>query len=111
VNAMKTPMNAQVITGPDGKPSFVVIPYDDYIQAYEREHSLIPNEVVSSIVNGATAARAWREHRKLTQAEVASRLGITQPSYAKQEASTGLRPATIKKIATALGITPAQLDL
>lgn len=107
---MKTPINLQVINGPDGKPSFVVIPYNEYVQAYEREHDLIPNEVVSSVVDGATAARAWRDYLQLTQSEVARRLGIAQSSYAKQEASKGLRPATIKKIATALGITPAQLD-
>ena len=107
---MKTLTNVQVINGPDGKPSFVVIPYDDYLRAYEREHNLIPNEVVSLVVDGATPARAWREYLKLTQAEIAQRLGITQPSYAKQEASNGLRPVTIKKIAAALGITVAQLD-
>lgn len=108
---MKTPANIQLINSPDGKPSFVVIPYDEYIRAYEREHSLVPNEVVSRMVDGATAIRAWREHLKLTQSEVAGRMGITQPSYARQEASHGLRPATIKKIASALGITITQLDL
>jgi len=107
----KTPTNVQVINGPDGKPSFVVIPYDEYIRAYEREHSLVPNEVVSKMVDGATAVRAWREHFKLTQSEVAGRMGITQPSYARREASKVLRPDTIKKIASALGITVAQLDL
>lgn len=107
---MKTPINIQVINGPDGKPSFVVIPYDEYIQAYERDHSLIPNEVISRVVDGATAVRAWRDHLRMTQAEVAHKLGIAQSSYAKQEASGGLRSASIKKIAAALGITPAQLD-
>jgi DNA-binding XRE family transcriptional regulator len=107
---MKVPISIQVINGPDGKPSFVVIPYNDYIQAYQREHSLIPNEVVRSVVDGMTTVRAWREHLGLTQVEVAQKLGITQPSYAKQEASNGLRPASIKKIARALGLTPSQLD-
>jgi predicted transcriptional regulator len=82
----------------------------DVMKAYEREHSLIPTEVVSSVVDGATAVRAWRDYLKLTQAEVAQRLGIAQSSYAKQEASSGLRLTSIKKIAAALGITPAQLD-
>jgi transcriptional regulator with XRE-family HTH domain len=47
---------------------------------------------------------------ELTQAEVAARLGITQPSYAKQEASANLRKVSRDKIAAALGITSAQLD-
>lgn len=38
------------------------------------------------------------------------RLGISQPSYAKQEASDNLRSVSIKKIAAALGINSAQLD-
>jgi transcriptional regulator with XRE-family HTH domain len=46
----------------------------------------------------------------MTQADVAGRLGISRPSHAKQEAGVSLRPATIGKIAAALGITIEQLD-
>jgi hypothetical protein len=42
--------------------------------------------------------------------EVAGRLGIAQPTYAKQEASNTLRKNSRDKIAVALGITAAQLD-
>lgn len=73
-------------------------------------NSTIPHEVVSATVDGATPVRAWREHLKLTQAEVAARLGISQPSYAKQEVSESLRRTSIEKIAAALGITVDQLD-
>lgn len=107
---MKTLTDIQVIKDPEGKPAFVVIPYDDYIKAYDREHDLIPNEVMSIVVNGATPAKAWREYLQLTQADVAARMGITQPSYAKQEASTRLRAASIEKIAAALNISVAQLN-
>lgn len=107
---MNAPTNIQMINGPDGKPAFVVMPYDEYLRAYEQDGDLIPHEVVSATVDGASPVRAWREHLKLTQADVAGRLGISQPSYAKQEVSENLRPATINKIAAALGITPAQLD-
>ncbi|MBJ7313450.1 helix-turn-helix domain-containing protein [Rugamonas sp. CCM 8940] len=107
---MNAPTNIQLINGPDGKPAFVVMPYADFIRTYEQDRDLIPHEVVSATVDGATPVRAWREHLKLTQAEVSARLGISQPSYAKQEASGALRKSTIEKIAKALGITPAQLD-
>ncbi|WP_211451525.1 helix-turn-helix domain-containing protein [Collimonas antrihumi] len=107
---MNAPTNIQIINGPDGKPVFVVMPYEEYLRAYEQDRDLIPHEVVSATVDGASPARAWREYLKLTQAEIAGRLGISQPSYAKQEASENLRPASINKIAAALGITPAQLD-
>lgn len=107
---MKAPTNIQLINGPDGHPAFVVVPYDEFMRTYQKEHSLIPQAVVGATLHGQTPIRAWREHLQLTQSEMAARLGISQPSYAKQEASGSLRPATIKKIAVALGITTAQLD-
>lgn len=107
---MSAPTNIQMINGPDGKPAFVVMPYADYVNVYAKERDLIPQDVMSRVVDGATPARAWREHLGLTQADVASRLGIAQPSYAKQEASNALRKASRNKIAAALGINSAQLD-
>ncbi|WP_317203349.1 helix-turn-helix transcriptional regulator [Janthinobacterium sp.] len=107
---MNVPTNIQMINGPDGKPAFVVIPYADYVSVYAKERDLIPHDVISRVVDGATPVRAWREHLGLTQADVASRLGIAQPSYAKQEASNALRKASRNKIAAALGINSAQLD-
>lgn len=108
---MNAPTKIQMINGPDGKPAFVVLPYDEYMRLYETEKDLIPHEVISATVDGATPVRAWREYLKLTQTEMAGRLGISQPSYAKQENGENLRPTTITKIATALGITTAQLDI
>lgn len=55
----------------------VAIHFEEYQKAYTVERKLIPNEVVGATVNGATPVRAWREYLKLTQAEVAARLGIT----------------------------------
>ncbi len=42
---------------------------------------------------------------------MASRLGISQSAYAQQENSKRLRKASIQKIAVALGISLAQLDI
>ena len=90
--------------------SFVVIPYAQYI-AQKVEPDLIPHEVVSRIVDGATPIRAWREHLNLTQDEVAKRMGITQPAFAQQETVAKPRKATREKIALAFGITASQLEL
>ncbi|QHB56102.1 helix-turn-helix domain-containing protein [Ralstonia solanacearum] len=109
MNAPTSP-NVQLIHGPDGAPAFVVIPYAEYIASRIEDRSLIPHAVVERTVEGATPVRAWREHLGLTQAEVAGRLGISQPAYAQQENSNRLRKASREKIATALGILPAQLD-
>ncbi|MFC5429160.1 helix-turn-helix domain-containing protein [Paraburkholderia denitrificans] len=107
---MNARTNVQIIKGPDGAPAFVVIPYAEYMELRQEERDLIPHEVVSATVDGATPLRAWREYLGLTQAEVAMRLGISQSAYAQQEVSEKLRKSSREKIAAALGITNAQLD-
>lgn len=107
---MNPPTNIQLINGPDGHPAYVVIPYADYMRQFEQARTLIPHEVISATVDGATPARAWREYLKLTQLEVAMKLGISQPSYARQESSERLRPQTVVKRASALGNFLEQLD-
>jgi DNA-binding XRE family transcriptional regulator len=72
--------------------------------------ALIPHEVVMlMVVQDMTPACARREYLGLTQAKVASRIGITQGAYAQQETSPRNRKATHEKIAAALGIWPEQL--
>lgn len=107
---MNGPTNIQVINGPDGNPAFVVIPYTDYMAEHNVGRGMIPHDVVSRTVDGATPIRAWREHLGLTQAEMATRLGISQSAYAQQEGGERMRKGTRKKIAAALGITEEQLD-
>ena len=108
---MNAPTNIQIINGPGGKPAFVVIPYADYIaQQHKGENDLVPHDVISRVVDGATPARAWREHLGLTQADMATRLGVSQPAYAQQENSERLRKSSREKIAVALGIATEQLD-
>ncbi len=100
----------QIINDSEGKPAFVVIPYAQYV-AQKMEPDLIPHEVVSRIVEGATPIRAWREHLNLTQEEVAKRMGISQPAFAQQETVAKPRKVTREKIAAAFGITANQLEL
>jgi len=101
----------QIIKDPDGKPSFVVIPYADYMAQRDRDNELVPHSVVSRVlVDDVPPARAWREYLGLTQAEVAARLCISQSAYAQQEGSLKLRKSSREKIAAALGVTDAQLD-
>ncbi|MCU1748729.1 helix-turn-helix domain-containing protein [Pseudomonas sp. 6D_7.1_Bac1] len=104
------PTDIQIINGPDGEPAFVVIPYQQYV-AQHGDTELIPHQVVSRIVDGATPIRAWREHLNLTQEEVAKRMGISQPAFAQQEAVSKPRRATREKIAMAFGIRADQLEL
>jgi transcriptional regulator with XRE-family HTH domain len=80
------------------------------MQQRDQEESLIPHDVVSRTVDGATPLRAWREYLGLTQANVAIALGISQSAYAQQENSERLRKSSRVKIAAALGISDKQLD-
>jgi DNA-binding XRE family transcriptional regulator len=74
------------------------------------EQQLIPHDVVSRAIDGATPARAWREHLGFTQAEMAERLGVTEAAYARLENVVALSARSRERIATALGTTPGQLN-
>lgn len=108
---MNTRTDIQIIHGRDGAPAFVVMPYADWLASRDRYESLVPNEVVNlTFDRDWKPMRAWREHLGLTQAEVASRVGISQAAYAQMENAANPRPATLKKIALALGLTLEQID-
>lgn len=101
----------QVIIGKDGKPAFVVIPYDQFRRMQgSLSQGTVPNEVVNaSFDQNISAMAAWREHLGLTQAEVASRIGISQAAYAQMERARRPRTATLEKVAAALGLETEQL--
>jgi len=112
---MNEPTNIQTIMQ-DGKPAFVVIPYDEYVQLFPKAPRIptgdaIPHEVVGmTIKKGYTLVRAWREYLGLTQTEVARRMGITQAALSQMESEEKrLRKATLEKLAAAMGIGVDQL--
>lgn len=109
---MNRPTNVQILNDDKGLPAFAVIPYSDYLAIFNRdEEALVPNEVVGMMVKqDMSPIRAWREYLGFTQAEIASKLGISQAAYAKQENSRQPRETTKRKIAGALGITFEQID-
>ena len=53
----------------------------------------------------------WREYLNLTQAELAEKMGISQAAYSQMEAAKKPRKETLKKIAKAMNIELAQLDV
>ena len=103
----KTLTDFQVIRDSAGRPEFAVVRYADFqaLLGQKDPEEYIPHAVVGKMVAGATAARAWREHLDLTQAQIAERIGITQAAYSQLENSANLRPASRRKIAEALGIS------
>jgi len=110
--------NVQIITS-KGKPAFAVIPYEDYekliksfvnVENNEDDNALVPNEVVNMIFeDGYNIIKAWRVYLKKTQSEIADIIGIGQSAFAQIEKSKNPQKDTIKKVAYALGINPAQM--
>ncbi|MBU4609481.1 helix-turn-helix transcriptional regulator [Achromobacter sp. GG226] len=112
---------ALTILESNGKPAFVVLPYDEYLKLTGVPGATAgripadgstPHEVMALHVrNEWSMIRAWREHLGLTQAEMARRLDIRQPSYAAMEAADAKpKKATRERIAAAMGITIDQLS-
>lgn len=104
----------QILRDAGGRPAFAVIPFADYqalVKGKAKVEPGIPATVVDlAMDNEWSAARAWREHKELTQTEVAQRMGITQGAYAQLEAKKSIRKSSREKIAKALGIHESQLD-
>lgn len=101
----------QIIVGQDGKPAFVVVPYDRFRRMQGGfTRGTVPNAVTNAAFDrGVSPIAAWREHLGVTQAEVASRVGITQAAYAQMERAKRPRKATLEKVAAALGLEAEQL--
>lgn len=116
-------MSAQFIEI-EGK-KVVVIPADDYrvllekaemlddVAAYDRAKSaletgddeLVPAAVANAILDGENPVRVWRQHRELSQTQLAEAAGISQAYLAQIE--TGKREGTLglyRSLADVLGV-------
>ncbi|MFQ1013484.1 helix-turn-helix domain-containing protein [Gilliamella apicola] len=107
--------NIQIIKNEYGQPQFVVMPYAQYLElSNDKEINMdkgVPSEVVNLVFdNNYSPAQAWREYLKLSQIEVANKIGISQSAYSQYEKSQKLRKSTRVKIADALGINPELLN-
>ncbi len=63
------------------------------------------------VANRPFRLREWREHHFLTQAELSERSGISERAIIRLERPNGPTPriSTVRKLATALGVEPADL--
>ncbi|TNI16309.1 helix-turn-helix domain-containing protein [Aeromonas dhakensis] len=110
---MKTHTGVQIINQA-GKPAFAVIPYEHYLEltaSHDEGDVYIPDEVVGlQVEHGLSLLAAWRTYKKLSQQELASRIGISQSAVAQMEKPMSKpRIATLRKVANALGITLSHL--
>ena len=86
-------MRAQFIEK-DDRPEWVVVPYEDYRQLIAAKEMLddivafdaalaadeeeVPHAVVQQLIEGKSPVRVWRDHRGLTQEDLAARAGIAK---------------------------------
>jgi len=121
-------MKAQIIEK-DGRPEFAVIPYEDYrhfLELLEDEADarvvaefheaytagrefLVPDEIVRRELAGESSIKLWREHRGLTQQELATRAGISKPYLSQIE--TGKRQGTVETLSAIARSLDVPLDV
>ncbi|MCB0021907.1 MAG: helix-turn-helix transcriptional regulator [Caldilinea sp.] len=80
--------------------------YDDARQRLAAGEEVVPSQVVYAILDGENPLRVWREHRHLTQQELADRAGISKPYLSQLEA--GKRTGTtdvLARLAETLNLT------
>jgi len=119
-------MKRQIISQ-DGKPAFVVIPIDEWrrieatledrtdtaaVRAFQKTSpETYPDSVVGAILDGVHPIKAFREYRRMTQAQLAIKAGTTAVYISQLE--RGDRRASRKlrgKIGAALAIDADLLD-
>ncbi len=121
-------MKAQIIEK-NGRPEFAVISYEDYqhfLELLEDETDarvvaefheaynagrefLIPDEIMRRELAGESTIKLWREHRGLTQQELARKAGISKPYLSQIE--TGKRQGTVETLSAIARSLDIPLDV
>ena len=118
-------MSVQIIER-DGNPEWAVIPYKEYVRLVaeaemlqdvrdydtilkavaQGEDEIIPAKVVYAILDGENPIRVWREHRRLTQQQLAEAAGISTPYLSQLESGKRAgKTEVLAAIANALNVT------
>ena len=101
------------IVSAHGQPSHVLVPIEDwdalFLKSVADGHTFVPLDVGEAVLDGHTPLKAWRNHKRLTQEELAERMGVTRSCYAQMEQAESPRKYTLEKAAAALGIKLPQL--
>jgi len=98
----------------ENRVKYAVLPYDKYLalSRFElfKQTRGIPNQIVGDVMlQQVNLVLAWRRYLNLTEAELAARMGISQPALAQIENASRPRKVTLKKVAQALGLQIEQL--
>ena len=108
---MKTLTDVQIINH-GGKPAFAVVPYDQWLAITgKKDEVYFPHDVVGYQLQGLSLIAAWRKYKKLSQEQLADRIGVSQSAVAQMEKiDSKPKLQTLERVAQALGIQIAQLN-
>ncbi len=80
--------------------------YDKAKQAIAEGEELIPSSVTYAILDGENPIRVWRNHRGLTQQQLADQAGISKPYLSQLESGKRTGSADVlAALAKALNVT------
>lgn len=107
-----------------GKPAFAVIPWDDYVAlggdarsmtdeeifraAEAADEEIFPADVVNRLVAGESPIKVYREHRGLTQADLAK--AVSSDRFYISQLETGPRTGSIKILKKIAAVLAVDLD-
>jgi DNA-binding XRE family transcriptional regulator len=119
-------MTVQIIEK-NGRPEWAVLPYDIYVRLVEdaemledvrdydlakealaKGEELVPGDVAFAILDGANPVKVWREHRGMTQRQLAEAAGISAPYLSQIE--SGKREGTADVLAAIAKVLRLSLD-
>ena len=119
--------NLQIIHDDAGQPMFAVLPWQEYVRlskeraaeavlsdeeiydlAKEEESESFPIEVVDRLLSGVSPIKVYREHRGMSQKELAAATNIS-PVYLSQ-IETGRRVGSAKTLASIAHALEVSLD-
>lgn len=112
---------AQIIRDDNGKPAFAVLPIAEYERLLEAADEAVgarafdaykatqpetfPDDVAGRLLNGEHPVKVFREHRGMTQVQLADAAGLKQAYVSQIEAgSRGGSVDVLKRIAEALRV-------
>ena len=70
---------------------------------------MVPDEIMRRELAGESSIKLWREHRGMTQQELANRAGISKPYLSQIE--TGKRHGTVETVAAIARSLDVPLDV
>jgi transcriptional regulator with XRE-family HTH domain len=80
--------------------------YDEAKKAIAEGEELVPSQVTYAILDGGSPVRVWREHRGLTQQQLAEAAGISVPYLSQIESGKRRgRAEVLAAIAKGLGLS------